>query len=94
MAEDPRVALFTSIGLDTKFATESVNNKKLAKNLEQIINEAGVAGGCDKVVGLNLYTLAAKLPPGSCTLLTSNSADLYKYITNGSIKSSAQVRPT
>ncbi|PJF19099.1 Glutamine-tRNA ligase [Paramicrosporidium saccamoebae] len=54
--------LFGRVGIEANKATETAKNKKLAKNFEEAIHEAGCAQGTDRPVGLLLYTLAATCP--------------------------------
>eukprot|EP01113_Clastostelium_recurvatum_P027969 TRINITY_DN3389_c0_g1_i1.p1 TRINITY_DN3389_c0_g1~~TRINITY_DN3389_c0_g1_i1.p1 ORF type:complete len:770 (-),score=223.20 TRINITY_DN3389_c0_g1_i1:51-2360(-) len=56
------LALFQSIGLDDKRATEASKNAKLSNDLRSVINEAGADKGVDKLVGNVLYSVATKYP--------------------------------
>lgn len=56
--------LFESIGLDSIKAKESAKNKRLSKNLFDVIHDAGVEGGCERTIGIILYSMAATCPAG------------------------------
>ena len=53
-------ALFTSIGLEPKTAANVATNAKISAVLKEIINEAGLQGGCDKAIGNLLYQMVTK----------------------------------
>eukprot|EP01112_Ceratiomyxa_fruticulosa_P017623 TRINITY_DN5529_c0_g2_i1.p1 TRINITY_DN5529_c0_g2~~TRINITY_DN5529_c0_g2_i1.p1 ORF type:complete len:812 (-),score=190.81 TRINITY_DN5529_c0_g2_i1:122-2464(-) len=59
------VHLFLSLGLTEKVAVDTNKNAKLSAELLEVIKEAGVGGGCDKIVGNVLYNVAAKFPPNA-----------------------------
>lgn len=60
MAEELK-ALFESIGLDAKTATQVTQNAKVSAVLKEVITEAGAEKGCDKAVGNLLYMTATKV---------------------------------
>ncbi|EAL62672.1 glutamine-tRNA ligase [Dictyostelium discoideum AX4] len=76
--KDELVTLFSQIGLDSSKAKETTNNATLSSNLQEIIKEAGAESGCEKSVGLLLYTLATKYPANAM----KHRATLVDYIAN------------
>jgi len=56
------VNLFSNLGLDSAKAKEAAANANLSVQLKDVISEAGVESGCDKAVGIILYTIATKYP--------------------------------
>lgn len=60
MADEDLVKLFVSVGIAEGKAAETGKNKALSNTLKELIYEAGVEGGCDRDVGILLYTLATK----------------------------------
>lgn len=91
MAEDPRIEVFKAIGLDPKVAAETINNKKFAATLYQIIEEAGITGGCDKAVGQVFYNLTSKVGVDGSPIIRASRKELWARVVSGAIKSSAQV---
>jgi glutaminyl-tRNA synthetase len=91
MAEDPRVEVFKAIGLDPNVAAETINNKKFAATLYQMIEEAGVKAGCSKPVGQALYTLASKVGVDGSPLIRSSRHELWRYVVDQRIKTNAQM---
>lgn len=84
---DDLIPLFVKIGLSEQKAKDTAKNKKLAPTLETVINEANVRDGCDKDVGILLYTLAtaaAKAPVEQLPFIT-------KKIMNGDLKTTDQI---
>lgn len=84
---DDLIPLFVKIGLSEQKAKDTAKNKKLAPTLETVINEANVREGCDKDVGILLYTLAtaaAKAPVEHLSFIT-------KKIMNGDLKTTDQI---
>ncbi|EGC32483.1 glutamine-tRNA ligase [Dictyostelium purpureum] len=75
------IKLFSEIGLDNSKAKETTNNNTLSKNLKDIIVEAGVEKGCEKSIGLLLYTLATKYPANAL----KHRPTLCKYIVNKTV---------
>ncbi|CAG8747013.1 3871_t:CDS:1, partial [Acaulospora morrowiae] len=88
MAEIELVTLFQSIGLTEQRAKDTAKNKKLAPTLKTTITEAGYAeGGCDKIVGDLLYTLASTVSKDATTHL----GYLARAISGNKLKSQDQV---
>lgn len=84
---DDALAQFERIGLESKAATETLNNKKLCGTLLQVIQEAGVEKeGCPKAMGVLLYNIAVKMPD---TVL--DRKDLVAYVASGKIASLKQL---
>ncbi|KAL7327307.1 Glutaminyl-tRNA synthetase, variant 2 [Mucor circinelloides] len=84
---DDLIPLFVKIGLSEQKAKDTAKNKKLAPTLETVINEANVRDGCDKDVGILLYTLAtaaAKAPVEHLSFIT-------KKIMSGDLKTTDQI---
>jgi hypothetical protein len=80
------LAQFEKIGLESKAASETLNNKKLCTNLLQIISEAGVQQGCPKPMGVLLYNIAVKMPDTAL-----DRKDLVKYVATGKVTSLKQL---
>lgn len=74
MAEELK-ALFESIGLDAKTATEVTANSKVSAVLKEVIAEAGMEKGCDKSIGNLLYMTATKV----CGLPSAVSCSITVY---------------
>lgn len=85
------VPIFVKIGLSEQKAKDTAKNKKLAPNLEAVINEANVRdSGCDKEIGNLLYQLASTI--------TRDALPQRSYIVNkimkGDLKTADQVSGT
>ncbi|KAI4313908.1 hypothetical protein L6164_026851 [Bauhinia variegata] len=78
---------FLKIGLDERTAKNTIANNKVTANLTALIDDAGVADGCDRSVGNFLYTVATKYP--SNALL--HRPTLLQYIVSSKIKTTAQL---
>jgi glutaminyl-tRNA synthetase len=87
MADAASIARLTAIGLDTQVATDVATNKKLLPQLLAAIEEASIAGSCDKSTGLLLYTLTTKIP-SSCV---ANRTHVARLIGQGKINSAAKL---
>ncbi|KAF2076881.1 hypothetical protein CYY_001783 [Polysphondylium violaceum] len=70
------VTMFSNLGLDSAKAKEAAANANLSSQLKDIVVEAGVESGCDKAVGIILYTIATKYPQNALR----HRATLCKYI--------------
>jgi glutaminyl-tRNA synthetase len=82
------VPIFVKIGLSEQKAKDTAKNKKLAPTLEAVIDEAEVRdSGCDKDLGILLYTLASTI--------TKDAAPHRKFmvskIVKGDLKTTDQV---
>jgi glutaminyl-tRNA synthetase len=85
---DELIPLFVKIGLSEQKAEDTAKNKKLAPTLENVIDEAKVRdSGCDKEVGILLYSLATTVTKGA----TEHIPFIVSKIMNGDLKSTDQV---
>ncbi|KAI8880043.1 glutaminyl-tRNA synthetase [Backusella circina FSU 941] len=74
------VPIFVKIGLSEQKAKDTAKNKKLAPTLEAVIDEAEVReSGCDKDLGILLYTLASTI--------TKDAAPHRKFLVSKIVKS-------
>ncbi len=87
MADAANIARLTAIGLDMQVATDVATNKKLLPQLLAAIDEASIAGACDKSTGLLLYSLTTKIP-SSCV---ANRAHVARLIGQGKVNSAAKL---
>ncbi len=69
------------------FYRGSATNAKFSQALLDIIDEAGVRGGCDKTIGALLYFVAGKFPANAL----AHRKLLIDLITSGKVKSTAQI---
>ncbi|OBZ89246.1 putative glutamine--tRNA ligase [Choanephora cucurbitarum] len=82
------VPLFVKIGLSEQKAKDTAKNKKLAPTLEKVIDEAQVRdSGCDKDIGILLYTLATTASKGT----QEHLGFIVKKIMNGDLKTTDQI---
>ncbi|KAK6931522.1 Glutamyl/glutaminyl-tRNA synthetase, class Ib, catalytic domain [Dillenia turbinata] len=79
--------LFLKIGLDERTAKNTIANNKVTRNLTAVIHEAGVIGGCNRIVGNLLYTVATKFPANALV----HRPKLLEYIVSLKIKTPAQL---
>lgn len=88
-APDALASLFESVGLDETKAHETAKNKKLSKNFEEVIHEAGCEKGIERATGILLYALAA-----TCTDADAmrHRAFIAKKIKSGEVGSDAQIQ--
>lgn len=84
---DDLIPLFVKIGLSEQKAKDTAKNKKLAPTLETVINEANVRDGCDKDVGILLYSLAT----GASKTPVEHLSFITKKIMNGDLKTTDQI---
>ncbi|KAI7895721.1 tRNA synthetases class I, catalytic domain-containing protein [Mucor mucedo] len=85
---DELVPLFVKIGLSEQKAKDTAKNKKLAPTLETVIDEAKVRdSGCDKDIGILLYSLATTVTKGA----TEHIPFIVSKIMNGDLKTTDQV---
>ncbi|CEP15816.1 hypothetical protein [Parasitella parasitica] len=84
---DDLIPLFVKIGLSEQKAKDTAKNKKLAPKLETVINVANVGDGCDKDVGILLYTLAA----GASKTSAEHLSFITKKIMDGDLKTVDQI---
>jgi glutaminyl-tRNA synthetase len=87
MADAASIARLTAIGLAPSVAADVATNKKLLPQLFAALEEAGIAGSCDKNIGLLLYSLATKIP-SSCV---ANRAHVARLIGQGKVDSAAKL---
>ncbi|XP_074326435.1 glutamine--tRNA ligase-like [Apium graveolens] len=81
------VQIFLKIGLDERTAKNTVANNKVTKNLLTVIDEAGVAEGCERAVGNLVYMVATKFPANALV----HRPVLLQYIVALKIKTPAQL---
>ncbi|KAI8094919.1 tRNA synthetases class I, catalytic domain-containing protein [Gilbertella persicaria] len=82
------VPLFVKIGLSEQKAKDTAKNKKLAPTLEKVIDEAQVREtGCNKDIGILLYSLATTVTKGAQDHLSF----MVKKIMNGDLKTTDQI---
>jgi glutaminyl-tRNA synthetase len=85
---DDLIPLFVKIGLSEQKAKDTAKNKKLAPTLEKVIDEAHVReSGCDKDVGILLYSLATTVTKGALEHLAFITSKIMK----GDLKTTDQV---
>lgn len=85
---DDLIPLFVKIGLSEQKAKDTAKNKKLAPTLEKVIDEANVReSGCEKDVGILLYSLATTVTKGALDHLPF----ITKKIMNGDLKTTDQI---
>ncbi|GAA5813246.1 hypothetical protein MFLAVUS_006721 [Mucor flavus] len=85
---DELVPLFVKIGLSEQKAKDTAKNKKLAPTLETVIDEAKVRdSGCEKEVGILLYSLATTVTKGAAEHIPF----IVSKIMNGDLKTTDQV---
>ncbi|CAO3655315.1 unnamed protein product [Mucor hiemalis] len=85
---DNLIPLFVKIGLSEQKAKDTAKNKKLAPTLEKVIDNANVReSGCDKDVGILLYSLATTVTKGA----TEHIPFIVGKIMNGDLKTTDQV---
>ncbi|KAG2214000.1 hypothetical protein INT47_001271 [Mucor saturninus] len=85
---DELIPLFVKIGLSEQKAKDTAKNKKLAPTLETVIDEAKVRdSGCDKDIGILLYSLATTVTKGA----TEHIPFIVSKIMNGDLKTTDQV---
>lgn len=85
---DDLIPLFVKIGLSEQKAKDTAKNKKLAPTLEKVIDDANVReSGCDKDVGILLYSLATTVTKGA----TEHIPFIVGKIMNGDLKTTDQV---
>lgn len=82
-------AMFLRLGLDPVAAEQTAKSSKVGPLLVQICTECGVAEtGCDRSIGVCLYTLASRLTPQAASFEHRKLA--LDAIMRGDIRSSAQ----
>lgn len=85
---DELIPIFVKIGLSEQKAKDTAKNKKLAPTLEKVIDEANVRdAGCDKDVGILLYSLATTVTKGAIEHIPF----IVSKIMNGDLKTTDQV---
>ncbi|GAA5799872.1 tRNA synthetases class I, catalytic domain-containing protein [Helicostylum pulchrum] len=85
---DELIPLFVKIGLSEQKAKDTAKNKKLAPTLETVIDEAKVRdSGCEKEVGILLYSLATTVTKGA----TEHIPFIVSKIMKGDLKTTDQV---
>ncbi|XP_028757910.1 glutamine--tRNA ligase-like [Neltuma alba] len=85
--KDKCLELFLKISLDERTARNTIANNKVTANLTAVINEAGVADGCNRTVGNLLYTVATKYPANALV----HRPTLLQYVVSSKIKTPAQL---
>ena len=80
--------LFNRIGLESKKAAETAKNKKLSKNLEGAIREAGCEDGTERPIGILLYALASTCP----TSVLKHRGYIAKKVASGPLTNEEQLQ--
>lgn len=87
--QDAARATFTLIGMAPKTIEDTLQNKKVTKELMSVIEEAGAKenGGCDKSVGALLYSVATIFPQNAL----KHRKTFLSLIMDGKVKNAAQM---